>query len=288
MTTILTHPSARKNTVRRPPQDIPREAAAKLDRFFQQLAHAQHRPLLLLDYDGTLAGFRVDRFQARPWAGVRQQLQRIQRHGRTHLAIITGRPATEIAPMLALDQPVEVWGLHGAEHLLPNGRCELDGPPPATRARLDEIRAHLRSDSLGGLYEDKPNAAVLHWRGHSPARARQIEMRARALFEQIAHLEGITLLEFESGLELRAGRDKGGAVRQILAESGNVAPVTYLGDDRTDEAAFQAVNSASGPHLSVLMRRTWRATSAEVWLRPPAALRTFLARWESVTTAKTS
>ncbi len=273
---------------RRPAQQIPRDAAAKLDHFFHLLAHAQHRPLLLLDYDGTLAAFRVDRFQARPWAGVRQQLQRIQRHGRTRIAIITGRPAAEIAPMLALDQPVEVWGLHGAERLHPNGHRELQDPPPATRARLDELRAHLRRDALGGLYEEKPNAAVLHWRGFAPARARQIERRTRALFEDFAQLEGITLLEFESGLEVRAGRDKGGAVRQILAESAQVAPVTYLGDDLTDEAAFQAVNAAPGPHLSVLMRRTWRATAAEVWLRPPAALRTFLARWESVITAQTS
>jgi trehalose 6-phosphate phosphatase len=282
------HPPAQMSAPRRPAQEIPRDAVAKLDRFFHQLAQAHHRPLLLLDYDGTLARFRVDRFQARPWAGVRQQLQRIQRHGRTRIAIITGRPAAEIPPMLALDQPVEVWGLHGAERLHPNGYRELQDPPPAARARLDELRAHLRRDSLGALYEDKPNAAVLHWRGHAPARARQIEKRARALFENFAHLEDITLLEFESGLELRAGRDKGGAVRQILEESGKVAPITYLGDDLTDEAAFQAVNSASGPHLSVLMRRSWRATAADVWLRPPAALRTFLARWESVITAQTS
>jgi aryl-alcohol dehydrogenase-like predicted oxidoreductase len=35
-------------------------------------------PLLLLDYDGTLAPFRVDRFLARPWAGMRELLTRIQ------------------------------------------------------------------------------------------------------------------------------------------------------------------------------------------------------------------
>ncbi len=31
-------------------------------------------PVLLLDYDGTLAPFRIDRFKARPWAGVRKLL----------------------------------------------------------------------------------------------------------------------------------------------------------------------------------------------------------------------
>lgn len=263
------------------------EANVKLESFFKGLAGSTRWPLLLLDYDGTLAGFRVDRFKARPWAGVRQQLQRIQRHGRTQISVITGRPAAEIAPMLALDPPVQVWGLHGAERLHPNGERELQDASPATRAVLDEVRTQLRHNALGGLFEDKPNAAVMHWRGHTPSRAKQIEQRTRALFEPFAQLEGIALLEFESGLELRAGRDKGGAVRQMLQEAGGDAPVAYLGDDLTDEAAFRAVNRARGPHLSVLMRRKWRSSAADVWLQPPAGLRSFLSRWEAVAAQKT-
>jgi trehalose 6-phosphate phosphatase len=121
----------------------------------------------------------------------------------------------------------------------------------------------------------------MHWRGHSPARAQLIERRTRELFEPLARLEGLKLLEFESGLELRAGRNKGGAVRELLRETEPGAPVTYLGDDITDEEAFRAINQADSPHLSVLMRRERRETAAEVWLRPPADLRAFLKRWET-------
>jgi trehalose 6-phosphate synthase/trehalose 6-phosphate phosphatase len=78
-------------------------------------------PLLLLDYDGTLAPFCVDRFLARPWAGVRELLTRIQQQGRTRMAIISGRSVHEIRPLLGIDPPFEVWGLHGAERLFPNG-----------------------------------------------------------------------------------------------------------------------------------------------------------------------
>lgn len=77
------------------------EAADKLNKFFRTF-DGGGRLLLLLDYDGTLAPFRVDRFQARPWAGVRELLRRIQRQGRTRMAVITRRPAAEIAPMLML------------------------------------------------------------------------------------------------------------------------------------------------------------------------------------------
>lgn len=254
------------------------EASQKLDEFFRALSGAQN-PLLLLDYDGTLAPFRVDRFKARPWAGVRELLTRIQKQGRTRMVAITGRPAAEIAPLLGLETPLEVWGLHGAERLYPDGRRELEDAPASTRARLDDLRERLRRDSLGGLFEDKANGAVMHWRGASPAKARVIEERTRALFEPLARLDGLGLLEFEAGLELRAGRDKGGAVEAILKEAGARGPVAFLGDDVTDEAAFRAVNGAAGAHLSVLVRKEPRETDADVWLRPPGELLGFLARW---------
>jgi trehalose 6-phosphate phosphatase len=254
------------------------EAAEKLEEFFRSFA-GRPGPLLLLDYDGTLAGFRIDRFSARPWSGMRELIAEIQREGRTRIAIVTGRPASEIRTMLELDRPVEVWGLHGAERLYPDGRRELEETAPAARQTLDELRQRLKDDALGGLFEDKPNAAVMHWRGHTPLQAKLIERKARALFEPLAQMDGLALLDFEAGVELRAGRDKGGAVSAIIEEAGPGRPVTYLGDDLTDEAAFRAVNAAEAPHLSVLVRHEWRETAADAWLQPPDELRAFLRRW---------
>jgi trehalose 6-phosphate phosphatase len=231
--------------------------AEKLEDFFCSLNGAE-APLLLLDYDGTLADFRINRFEARPWAGVRELLEVIQRDNRTRLTIITGRPAGEINPMLILPEPVEVWGLHGAERLFPDGCREMQEAPPEAGDKLDELRAQLRRDPFGGLFEDKPNA----------------------LFEPAAQVSGLSLLEFEAGVELRVGRDKGGAVEAIVEQAEKDAPVVYVGDDLTDESAFCAVNRLRNPHLSVLMRRTWRETAADVWLQPPDGLRWFLREWE--------
>lgn len=254
------------------------ESAKKLDAFFKAFAGGV-LPLLLLDYDGTLSAFRVNRFEARPFAGVRALLERIQRQGRTRMAVITGRPAEEIGPMLGLEQPLEVWGLHGAERLYPDGRRELEAASGVAQRKLDELRERLHQDNLGGRFEDKPNAAVMHWRGVPPHKAKAIESRTRALFGPLAQMDGLGLLEFEAGLELRAGRDKGGAVEAIVSEAGAGAPVAYLGDDLTDESAFRAVNALDGVHLSVLMRHSWRETEADVWLRPPEELRMFLTDW---------
>jgi trehalose-phosphatase len=258
------------------------EGPAEVEDFFSAFSGAA-TPFLLLDYDGTLASFRLDRFQARPWAGVRDLLTAIQRQGRTRMVMITGRPAHEIAPLLGLDPPLEVWGLHGAEHLLPDGRRELEQASFAAQKILKKLRETLNADSLGGRFEDKANGVVMHWRGASPARARIIQQRTRALFDPFAGRNGLFLLEFEAGVELRVGCDKGGAVEKILQDAGAnhqaAWPVAYLGDDFTDESAFSTVNDACPQGLSVLVRREWRETEADIWLRPPAGVKWFLQKW---------
>lgn len=260
------------------------KAEEYLDRFFNAFA-GDAPSLLLLDYDGTMAPFRVDRFQATPYAGVRDLLARIQENDHTRIAVVTGRPAGEIAPLLRLKPPLEVWGLHGAERLSPKGLRQMEQASPSALSKLDDLRARLREDSLGGIFEDKPNACVMHWRGLSPQKARIVEKKTRVLFEPLAEVDGLRLLEFEAGLELRVGRDKGGAVEAILAEMGEHGPVAYLGDDLTDEPAFRVVNALEGPHLSVLVRRKARATDADLWMQPPAEVRAFLKRWLAATEA---
>jgi trehalose 6-phosphate phosphatase len=255
------------------------QACEKLRDFFAGFAGTTGS-LLMLDYDGTLAPFRVDRFKAKPWASVRELLNSIQSRNRTRTVFVSGRPASEIVPLLALDTPPEVWGLHGVERLYPDGRCVLEKIAPQVEAALQALKAQLRQDAFGGLLEEKPNAVVMHWRGATPTRASAIASRTRELFEPAAKLDGLRLLAFESGLELRAGRDKGDAVKAILAETDSGAaakiPAAYLGDDFTDELAFAALK---GRGLSVLVRREWRKTSAEIWLKPPAELRDFLKQW---------
>ena len=263
---------------------LTQESEEKLEAFFAAWVDGAS-PVLLLDYDGTLAGFRVNRYTARPWAGVREVLGRIQAAGRTRLAVVTGRPANEIAPLLGLPEPVEVWGLHGAERLYPDGRRELELASEETQVKLEVLKERLRRDALGGHFEDKANAAVMHWRGLGHRQQAHVEARTRALFEPMAKLDGLALQDFEAGLELRAGRNKGGAVEAIVTEmraaGKNPGPVAYLGDDLTDEAAFRVVNALGARGLSVLVRREFRETAAEIWLRPPGKLLRFLERWEN-------
>ena len=73
-----------------------------------------------------------------------------------------------------------------------------------------------------------------------------------------------------------ADRTKADAVGAVLVEMDVDAPVAYLGDDDTDEDAFHALQDRG---LRVLVRPHWRATDADLWLRPPVQLMAFLDDW---------
>lgn len=255
----------------------PAESQARLDAFFSKLAVAK-RSALLLDYDGTLAPFRVDAAKARPWAGIEPLLDAIGECGRARIVFVTGRPAHSAARLLHLKKrKPEIWGLHGAEHLMQDGTLERLPLDYEAAAAIEEARKAVEAADLGFRVEHKPNSVGVHWRGKAFESSQTAQEQAAALMQQYTHVPTVKLLRFDGGLELRAGNHKGDAVRAIQAGLPHDAAIAYLGDDTTDEDAFEALGDEG---LSVLVRREWRPTAAQVWIRPPGELRVFLRRWK--------
>ena len=72
------------------------------DLFFDQLCRSRER-VLLLDYDGTIAPFSANRHRALPYSTVPELLDCIMSTCHTRVALITGRAAREIPPLLGLN-----------------------------------------------------------------------------------------------------------------------------------------------------------------------------------------
>jgi trehalose 6-phosphate phosphatase len=251
-----------------------------IEEFLDSVARAR-RSVLLLDYDGTVAPFSVDRQRAVPYPGLKDLLQQIIDAGRTRLVIVTGRDAHEIDPFLRLRPAPEIWGSHGLQRLLPDGTCDMPEIPPAVAEVLDDARRWLEYQALHHLAETKPGSIAVHWRALEQTAAEELRGRIIVGWFPIAERANLTLLEFDGGVEMRMpDLDKGDAVRTILNESGSNVPTAYLGDDITDERAFRALGSRG---LGILVRPVFRQTAAQAWLKAPEELWEFLSRWVAAT-----
>lgn len=248
-----------------------------LDAFFERVEGAD-RPVLLLDYDGTLAPFRMNRNKAVPYPGVRKRLNKVLAQGSTRVVLISGRPVEDVVALAGLDHTVEVWGTHGWEHLRGDGTYVPPDLPAAVKEVLTRA-ASVITQEIGApeRCEQKPASVAFHVREVSEERANRETQQVKALWTSLVDEQPLAIEPFDGGIELRVeGQDKGDAVCSILTETSKQEVVAYLGDDLTDEDAFEALE---GGGLRVLVRPEFRETAADVWLVPPEELLTFLDRW---------
>ena len=255
-------------------QDTSQETQRKLSDFLSRAARTPSRALVL-DYDGTLAPFSKDRRRAYPYPRIPALLDRLRSLTNTRLVIVTGRCAPEVTQLLGLKK-LEVWGCHGLSRSRVDGRAELPALDEKTLGKLSEANKLLQQEGLFDLLEFKPAGTAIHWRGMEAA-APQIARRVQKIWSLLHKKEGLELLKFDGGIEIRvAGRNKGNAIRTIIDEMSTNAAIAYLGDDQTDEDAFAALQ---GYGLGVLVRNSCRPTVADAWIRPPEGLISFLTDW---------
>lgn len=250
-----------------------------LDLFFEDLANTKQRALLL-DYDGTLAPFRIERDKAVPYPGVSEILDSILRTGACRLVLITGRQAKDLVPLLGLDTPPEIWGSHGIERMFPDNRYEVAEIGERPLRVLADAYAWAESEGLRDLCEQKPGCLALHLRG--VVETKEIRDKVMENWLRLARDTGLAVHEFDGGIELRIPvKHKGHAVKTILREMEEGAVTAYLGDDLTDEDAFRAMDNRG---LKILVRKEIRPTNADLWLRPPEELLEFLQKWNRAST----
>lgn len=246
--------------------------------FLRRMQRSGQR-LLMLDYDGTLAPFVERRDHAVPWPGVRPLLAALTADTRNRVVIVSGRAVEDLRPLLGISPLPEIWGSHGWERLRADGSYEQPAFPAKLGERFENEWAWLQDRFHADRLERKPASVALHWRGLPDAQRQAAEHAARERWNTLPDEDAIDLHAFDGGLELRAaGRDKGHAVRALLAETSPDTPAAYCGDDLTDEDAFAALE---GRGLRVLVRQEARPTLADVHCIPPEGLLHFLQLWRT-------
>lgn len=242
--------------------------------FWERLARAQHTTLML-DYDGTLAPFQVDRHAAHPLPGVVEALHAIQELPDTLLALVSGRPVAEIERFVG-ENTFVIAGTHGYELHLPGTGLRqhtLDAPLSALLDAAGEEATLV----VGPHWTERKIATVAaHVRQLSPEEA---ELAIELLAERWVTLtnEFTEVRRFNGGIEMRVrGRDKGSVVRELLALGPEDAFAVYIGDDETDEDAFRALPADD---IGIKVGDAGTVTAARGRLASCEMVREFLWNW---------
>lgn len=235
---------------------------------------------LVLDYDGTLAPFRRNRMDAVPVEGAIEDLVTIRDSGATRLAMLTGRPLSELLELVG-DLGIPMVGSHGFEFLLEDGSIEREELSSGQEERLETAEREARSIAPDARIERKPASVGLHTRGMPEPAARELHERVAEAWRQDAEQNELEVRSFSGGVELRLKAiHKGTALERLLEGHRKPALCVYVGDDETDEDAFAALPDG-GVGIKVGPRGV--PTRARGRLDDPFAVKEFLDTWIATT-----
>lgn len=196
------------------------------------------RRLFFLDYDGTLVEFKNEASAARPTARVLQLLADLQQDPANQLAIISGRPHTDLQKWFG-DTAYFLIGEHGAWSNFPDGQWR-DKPsmPTVWKAPVRRIMSKFTDRTPGSNIEEKNYSIAWHYRkvhtGLGLMRAQELADALRYLLPQY----DLQLLMGDKVIEVKINLlNKGKAAIEVVD---HYKPdfIFAIGDDSTDEDMF--------------------------------------------------
>ena len=238
--------------------------------------------MLFLDYDGTLSPIVSDPAAARLVDGAAEALELVAEV--CPVAILSGRDLADVSARVGTPG---VWyaGSHGFELTAPDGTYHCNEAAAVFVPVLEQAAAELSrnlAQIAGVRVEHKRFAVAVHYREVAPDRVREI---VSATHQLGAHL-GLRVTSGRMLVELRPDLDwdKGTTlawIRDSIDPSGALLPI-YIGDDLTDEDAFEAVRFDG---IGIVVGHDEdgdRRTAARFTLQSPDQVREFIqrgARW---------
>jgi trehalose 6-phosphate phosphatase len=231
---------------------------------------------VVLDFDGTLSPIVPDPASARPVEGAVELLAALAaRFGL--VAVVSGRPTAFLRELLPPE--VVLCGLYGLEVVRDGHRT--DHPDAAAwRPVVEEAARRAAVEGPDRMaVEPKGLSLTLHYRRHP-----ELAAAVAAWAEREAARSGLEARPAKMSVELHPpiAADKGTAVESL---AGGLGAVCYVGDDRGDLPAFDALDrlAARGVHVLRVAVASPEAPPelsgrADVSLNGPDAVLDFLRR----------
>jgi trehalose 6-phosphate phosphatase len=203
---------------------------------------AGRRPALFLDYDGTLTPIVERPEDALLSPDTRRTLRDAARV--MPVALVSGRDLADVRKLVGIPEIIYA-GSHGLDIEGPGLRLELPQgvDAPGDLEKSAEDLAKLLAPIPGARLERKRFAVAVHYRqvaDEDLGRVESVVDLVQARFSGLRKTGGKKVFELRPDIDW----DKGRAIRWLLSRLGldspDVLPI-YIGDDLTDEDAFEAL-----------------------------------------------
>lgn len=208
---------------------------------------SRHKPMLFLDFDGTLAPIvehHADAAISEEMRGLVKELSK-----RYCIAVISGRGMADVKQRMNLPD-LYYAGSHGYEISGPNGFFKENEEAQKILPLFDEIEPVLREQlqKIKGVdFERKKFTLAIHYRQVKPHLEQEVKDEIKKVLKNYPKLTGAggkKVIEIRPDIDW----DKGKAVEFLKRElSDQKDPFSiYVGDDVTDEDAFREVQHGLG------------------------------------------
>jgi trehalose 6-phosphate synthase/phosphatase len=203
---------------------------------------ASHR-LLILDYDGTLAPFAKQPWQAAPSPVLLRLLSTLASEPRNCVALTSGRTAENLDRWFGSVEGLWLIAEHGAE-LKPPLATTWDSlrSPVSTdwKSTVMPILEHFVDRTPGSFVEEKKYGLVWHHRMAEPEFGDWLANELASMLEAMLAETELRAFRGDKTIEVRpVWASKGEAFERLLAACEGCDFMFSAGDDRTDEDLFE-------------------------------------------------
>lgn len=286
----------------------PRHVSEEIDLLARALGFAC-QVFLFVDYGGTLSSGDASGRQ-RPNDDVLLKLGQLAAEPSFSVFVLSGRTVGELGELIGLED-VGLIGQRGLEIRRAHSKIEYPSDASSLERLIDhlELDAHRRLAAFDGYsIENRGFALTLRMDGCDPCRTKEISQSFVRVVGDVDRHGRMEVLYGPSSIEARVAEwHKGDAVRHILREADiEDSLAIYIGDDVTDEDAFEAVDDwadtdgADAPWfmpeqddgegdpiqaLTILVSPEPRPTRASLFVRGPEEVYEFLSSLATIAAA---
>lgn len=199
------------------------------------------RPILFLDYDGTLTGFTSNPQDAKPDAELEKLVKDLS--SRAQVVIISGRDKDTLGKWFK-GQDIDMIAEHGVWVKRKENKGDWELYAEIEAGWKDDIREIMEYYVLrtpGAFIEEKHHSLVWHYRKVESGLG---DLRMRELFSHLKYMargHNLQVLEGNMVLEIKRPDINKGRAATALMKGHKYDFVLAIGDDWTDEDTFKAM-----------------------------------------------